>query len=116
MSLPCLAVIILAVGEIGPAMRYQHWTSPPFLIVLIMSLFMGLLLNYALFLCTEKTSPTSTTVSGQVKAMGQTLVGMFTFGGVDMNQRYLMGTLMNIAGGVGYAYSKYKSITEHGHG
>ena len=116
MSLPCLAVIILAVGEIGPALRYPHWTSPPFLIVLTVSLLMGLLLNYALFLCTEKTSPTSTTVSGQVKAMGQTVIGMFTFGGVDMNQRYLLGTLMNISGGVGYAYSKYRALMEHGHG
>lgn len=112
LSLPCLAVIALAVGELKEALVYPNWTSPSFLIVFIASLFMGLTLNYALFLCTEKTSPTSTVVSGQVKAMGQTAIGMFTFGGVDMNARYLTGTVLNIAGGFMYAFAKLKALRE----
>lgn len=114
LSLPCIATIAVAVGEIRPALEYDKWTSPAFLVVLIASLFMGLLLNYALFLCTELTSPTSTVVSGQVKAMGQTVIGMFTFGGVDMNAKYLSGTLLNITGGFMYAYAKLKSIRDRG--
>lgn len=112
LSLPFITIIILAIGEFGPAMAYTQWTSPHFLLILVLSLFMGLVLNYALFLCTEKTSPTSTLVSGQVKAMGQTLVGMFTFGGVDMNFRYLCGTVINITGGVMYAYAKLKLLRQ----
>lgn len=112
LSLPFLAVIAIAVGELGEAARYDKWGSPMFLVVFIASLFMGLVLNYALFLCTELTSPTSTMVSGQVKAMGQTAVGMFTFGGVDANTRYLMGTFLNIAGGFMYALAKFKAIRE----
>lgn len=114
LSLPCILSIVVAVGEIGPALEYDKWHNPAFLIVLIASLFMGLLLNYALFLCTELTSPTSTVVSGQVKAMGQTVIGMFTFGGVDMNLRYLAGTILNITGGFMYAYSKLKALRERG--
>lgn len=110
LALPFISMIVLAVGEIPTVLAYEHWMSPSFLIVLGFSLFMGLVLNYALFLCTEKTSPTSTVVSGQVKAMGQTVVGVFTFGGVDMNTRYLIGTVMNISGGCMYAYNKYKQI------
>eukprot|EP00177_Eucheuma_denticulatum_P002101 GFKZ01003751.1.p1 GENE.GFKZ01003751.1~~GFKZ01003751.1.p1 ORF type:complete len:407 (+),score=46.37 GFKZ01003751.1:159-1223(+) len=112
LSLPFLAAIALAVGELRQALIYDQWTSPSFLIVFIMSMFMGLVLNYALFLCTELTSPTSTVVSGQVKAMGQTAIGMFTFGGVDFNGRYLAGTFLNIAGGFMYAYAKLKAIQE----
>ena len=114
LSLPFISLIVLAVGEISPALNYEHWTSISFIVVFIASLFMGLVLNYALFLCTELTSPTSTVVSGQVKAMGQTVIGMFTFGGVDMNLRYLAGTIINIAGGAMYAYAKLKAIRERG--
>lgn len=110
LSLPCILAIVLAVGEVGPVLAYSYWSHPTFLIVLIFSLFMGVTLNYALFLCTEKTSPTSTVVSGQVKAMGQTAVGIFTFGGVDLNTRYLLGTIVNISGGCMYAYAKFKQL------
>lgn len=112
LSLPCISLIAAARGEFAQALNYEHWFRPAFLVVFLGSLFMGLLLNYALFLCTELTSPTSTLVSGQVKAMGQTVVGMFTFGGVDMNPRYLAGTLLNIFGGFAYAFAKLKAIRE----
>lgn len=112
LSLPFISIIALAVGEIQPALQFPHWTSPSFLCVFVFSLFMGLLLNYALFLCTELTSPTSTVVSGQVKAMAQTAIGMFTFGGVDMNARYLFGTFLNVSGGFGYAAAKLKAIRD----
>lgn len=112
LSVPCLTVIALVTQEFPQAARFEGWSSPNFLFTYVASLFMGLLLNYALFLCTELTSPTSTVVSGQVKAMGQTAVGMFTFGGVDMNTRYMSGTALNISGGFMYAYAKLKSIRE----
>lgn len=114
LSLPCIIPIILAVGEVGEVLAYPGWLSVPFICVLCLSLCMGLLLNYALFLCTELTSPTSTVVSGQVKAMAQTIIGMFTFGGVDMNGRYMFGTALNIFGGLGYAASKYHSLKSTG--
>lgn len=114
LSLPCISLIVIAVGEIRPALSYEHWLKPSFLFLFILSLFMGLLLNYALFLCTELTSPTSTVVSGQVKAMGQTIIGAFTFGGVELNLKYLCGTLLNISGGVLYAFAKLRAISERG--
>jgi solute carrier family 35 len=112
LSLPFISMIILGVGELHVAFAYDRWASPSFLFFLALSLAMGLLLNYALFLCTELTSPTSTVVSGQVKAMAQTAIGMFTFGGVDANFRYLLGTVLNIGGGAGYAYSKYIALRQ----
>lgn len=114
LSLPCVSLIILGVGEIGPVLAYPRWTSPGFLLILCFSLAMGLILNYALFLCTELTSPTSTVVAGQVKAMAQTMIGMFTFGGVDLNLRYGIGTLLNISGGFGYAAAKYRALKTAG--
>lgn len=114
LSLPFISIIVVAVGEIGPALAYDRWAAPGFLSVLILSLFMGLMLNYALFLCTEKTSPTSTVVAGQVKGIAQAVLGSFTFGGVDMNIRYLSGMLLNVSGGCLYAYAKLRSLRDRG--
>jgi solute carrier family 35 len=113
LSLPCITVIVVAVGEIDQVLAYDKWASLSFCIVLCLSLSMGLLLNYALFLCTELTSPTSTVVSGQVKAMAQTFIGMVTFGGQDMNAKYVTGTVLNMCGGVGYAWSKYVAMRQY---
>lgn len=112
LSLPFISIISLSMGEFQQAIEFKNWFNVGFIVVFLGSLGMGLLLNYALFLCTELTSPTSTLVSGQVKAMGQTVVGMFTFGGVDMNPRYMAGTVLNIVGGFAYALAKLKAIRD----
>jgi len=111
-SIPILIVFVAVMGEVPQVLAYPQLFHPSFLLVLFFSLSMGVVLNYALFLATDKTSPTSTLVSGQVKAMLQTAVGMFTFGGGDTSPRYLFGTLLNIGGGVGYGVSKFLEMRE----
>jgi len=108
LSIPLCVIAVTILNEWKTAMEFKLWSQPTFLIVFIGSLSAGFILNYALFLCTEKTSPTSTVVSGHVKAMAQTVIGMFTFGGVDTRLFYMLGTAVNITGGFGYVYSKYK--------
>jgi len=110
LSTPMLIVAIILLGEYKEALAYTRWTEPGFMVVLFLSIAMGFLLNYSLFLCSEKTSPTSTMVSGHVKAMAQTLIGFFTFGGADTSPQYVLGTLLNIAGGLGYAGIKLKGM------
>eukprot|EP00183_Erythrolobus_madagascarensis_P001850 CAMPEP_0185850846 /NCGR_PEP_ID=MMETSP1354-20130828/4824_1 /TAXON_ID=708628 /ORGANISM="Erythrolobus madagascarensis, Strain CCMP3276" /LENGTH=349 /DNA_ID=CAMNT_0028551571 /DNA_START=1 /DNA_END=1050 /DNA_ORIENTATION=+ len=111
-SLPILVAFVIVMGEVSQVLAYPQLFHVPFLVVLFFSLSMGVVLNYALFLATEKTSPTSTLVSGQVKSILQTAVGMFTFGGGDTSPRYLFGTLLNISGGIGYGVSKYLDMRE----
>mmetsp|Transcript_7894 Transcript_7894/g.13992 ORF Transcript_7894/g.13992 Transcript_7894/m.13992 type:complete len:291 (-) Transcript_7894:162-1034(-) len=112
LSLPILSILVLVTGEIPVLYRYPNWVDSGFLVVLAFSLFMGVMLNYSLFLATEKTSPTSTMVSGHVKSIAQTAIGMFTFGGSDSSVSYMIGTCMNITGGMGYGYSKYLDMKE----
>ena len=112
LSLPILFCLILLTGEVQPLISYPQWGDASFMLILACSLFMGVMLNYALFLATEYTSPTSTLVSGQVKAIAQTAIGMFTFGGGERNITYIGGTLLNIFGGAGYGLSKYFDMRE----
>mmetsp|Transcript_29618 Transcript_29618/g.72030 ORF Transcript_29618/g.72030 Transcript_29618/m.72030 type:complete len:190 (-) Transcript_29618:54-623(-) len=115
LSIPCMFVLVLSVGELETVNRFLTtekalWARPDFMGVLLATLSMGLLLNYALFLCTEKTSATSTLVAGQFKAIAQMVVGLFTFGGVEVNSRFATGLAANVVGGGGYAWAKYRVL------
>lgn len=112
LSLPCFCLIAGLAGEVPMVLSYEHWHDVWFIAVLTMSLGMGLLLNYALFLCTEKTSPTSTLVSGHVKALGQTIFGISAFGGIDLNAAYVVGTVLNAMGGGIYVMGKLQAIRQ----
>lgn len=68
----------------------------------------GILLNYSLFLCTGLTSALTTSVVGGLKAMVQTLLGLFTFGGVSHNVPTYVGISLNLLGGIGYIAAKYQ--------
>uniref|UniRef100_A0A7S2ZAU2 Sugar phosphate transporter domain-containing protein n=1 Tax=Rhodosorus marinus TaxID=101924 RepID=A0A7S2ZAU2_9RHOD len=114
LSVPILTVLVLLLGELEAFLSFDQWFSRGFQIIFVGSLFAGFLLNYALFLCTERTSPTSTVVSGHVKALAQTVIGFFTFEGADTSFWYLFGTGVNISGGAGYAYAKYKYLQTQG--
>eukprot|EP00181_Compsopogon_caeruleus_P000563 CAMPEP_0184683152 /NCGR_PEP_ID=MMETSP0312-20130426/10057_1 /TAXON_ID=31354 /ORGANISM="Compsopogon coeruleus, Strain SAG 36.94" /LENGTH=340 /DNA_ID=CAMNT_0027135257 /DNA_START=54 /DNA_END=1076 /DNA_ORIENTATION=+ len=110
LSLPFLGFLMVALGEIQLLISYSEWTDPNFLLTLFACVSMGLLLNYSLFLCTEKTSPTSTLVAGQFKAIVQSILGLFTFESVEVTALFALGLMANVGGGLGYAYSKYKSM------
>jgi len=69
----------------------------------------GCLLNYLLFLCTTHNSALTTSVTGAVKSVGQTAVGMFTFGGIAINVFTLSGIFLNLFGGILYTFVKYKA-------
>ncbi|XP_054724083.1 uncharacterized protein LOC129234194 isoform X1 [Uloborus diversus] len=68
---------------------------------------MGALLNYSLFLCTAKNSAVTTSLVGVLKSVLQTLIGLFTFGGVELNVMTIFGLSLNLFGGILYSYSKY---------
>lgn len=110
LSVPCFLVLIFFSGEYRDVLKFNRWQELDFIAVFTASLMAGFLLNYALFLCTEKTSPTTLVVSGHVKAVLQTVLGFFTFGGVDTTHGYMLGTLLNISGGFGYVYAKYRAL------
>lgn len=69
---------------------------------------MGVLLNYSLFLCTEKNSALTTSLVGVLKSIMQTVIGFFTFGGVKFSVLNVFGISLNMIGGILYSYSKYK--------
>ena len=64
------------------------------------------LLTYSQFLCTSVCSALTTSLVGVGKSVLQTLIGFFTFGGVQFHPLNVMGLALNLVGGAIYSYAK----------
>ncbi|RVW14272.1 UDP-galactose/UDP-glucose transporter 7 [Vitis vinifera] len=82
--------------------------SLSFLVILILSLVMGIALNYTMFLCTIVNSALTTTIVGVLKGVGSTTLGFVLLGGVKVHALNVTGLVINTAGGVWYSYAKYQ--------
>lgn len=106
-TLPLLLIAALVNGEITSVAQYPDLADAHFLFIFFMCVTVGMLLNYSLFLCTSLTSALTTSVVGGLKALVQTLIGLFTFGGVSYNLPTFLGISMNLVGGIAYIWARY---------
>ncbi|KAG8381970.1 hypothetical protein BUALT_Bualt05G0027900 [Buddleja alternifolia] len=110
LSLPFLLFLIVATGEFPASMSmlFAKSISQSFLMVLLLSLVMGIVLNYTMFLCTIVNSALTTTIVGVLKGVGSTTLGFFLLGGVQVHGLNVMGLVINTMGGVWYSFAKYQ--------
>ena len=107
-SLPILVLAAVFNGELASLRGYPIAEHPIFPLAFFLTVSVGMLLNYSLFLCTGLTSALTTSVVGGLKAMVQTLLGLVTFGGVSHNIPTYLGIVLNLMGGTGYIAVKYR--------
>ncbi|KAK4277070.1 hypothetical protein QN277_015124 [Acacia crassicarpa] len=109
LSLPFLMFLIIATGEFPDSLSvlFAKFSSLSFLVILILSLVMGIALNYTMFLCTVVNSALTTTIVGVLKGVGSTTLGFVLLGGVQVHALNVTGLVINTAGGVWYSYAKY---------
>lgn len=108
-TLPMLLVCSVISGEFRHAVSNFALSDVGFLLTFTSVIVFGCLLNYLLFLCTSYNSALTTSVAGTLKSIVQTLIGMFTFGGISFNVFTLSGIALNLSGGVLYTFVKYRS-------
>lgn len=110
LSLPFLIFLIIATGEFPNSLflLFAKSYSLSFLAILILSLVMGIVLNYTMFLCTIVNSALTTTIVGVLKGVGSTTLGFVLLGGVEVHALNVTGLVVNTAGGVWYSYAKYQ--------
>ena len=106
-TIPLLVIICIVKGEMKEVQSYSQFTDTIFIVVFSLAIFLGCLLNYSLFLCTSLTSALTTSVVGGLKALAQTILGLFTFGGVSHNLATFVGISMSVSGGLSYIFAKY---------
>ncbi|KEH35962.1 GDP-mannose transporter GONST3 [Medicago truncatula] len=75
LSLPFLMFLIIATGEFPYSLSvlFAKSYSFSFLVILILSLVMGIVLNFTMFLCTIVNSALTTTIVGVLKGVGSTV-------------------------------------------
>lgn len=110
LSLPFLIFLIIATGEFPNSLSllFAKSYSLSFLAILILSLLMGIVLNYTMFLCTIVNSALTTTIVGVLKGVGSTTLGFVLLGGVEVHALNVTGLAINTAGGIWYSYAKYQ--------
>ncbi|CAM8913222.1 unnamed protein product [Rhodiola kirilowii] len=110
LSLPFLLCLIIITGEFPESLSllFVQSTSFPFLVILALSLVMGIILNYTMFLCTIVNSALTTTIVGVLKGVGSTTLGFVLLGGVQVHALNVTGLVINTAGGVWYSLAKYQ--------
>ncbi|TKY74625.1 solute carrier family 35 [Spatholobus suberectus] len=110
LSLPFLMFLIIATGEFPNSLSvlFAKSYSFSFLVILILSLVMGIVLNFTMFLCTIVNSALTTTIVGVLKGVVSTTLGFFLLGGVQVHALNVTGLVVNTAGGVWYSFAKYQ--------
>ena len=114
LSMPFLFVMMLVLGEanvLSETLEAGVVTAGgqlPFVALTALCSLLGVVLNYALFLCTLYNSALATTVVGVLKGVVATLLGFFFLGGVPFHVVNLAGITMNMVGGVWYTVIKYQ--------
>eukprot|EP00096_Caligus_rogercresseyi_P013825 TRINITY_DN6426_c0_g2_i1.p1 TRINITY_DN6426_c0_g2~~TRINITY_DN6426_c0_g2_i1.p1 ORF type:complete len:334 (-),score=55.42 TRINITY_DN6426_c0_g2_i1:388-1389(-) len=90
-----------------------HFYSKGFLLSITTLSLAGSVLVYSQFLCTTICSALTTSLVGVAKSVFQTILGLFTFGGIHYNPINVLGLSMNLFGGIVYTYVKHKENTAH---
>lgn len=110
LSIPFLLFLIIATGEFPNSLSllFAKSNSLSFSVVLLISLVMGIVLNYTMFLCTIVNSALTTTIVGVLKGVGSTTLGFVVLGGVQVHGLNITGLAINTAGGLWYSFAKYQ--------
>ena len=91
-TLPMLLICSAGSGEFHVALKNFALTDMGFVATFTVVTVFGCLLNYLLFLCTTYNCALTTSVTGTLKTIVQTVIGMFTFGGISINIFTILGT------------------------
>lgn len=110
LSLPFLLFLIIATAEFPQSLSLllEKAHSFTFFLIFVLSLLMGIVLNFTMFLCTIVNSALTTTIVGVLKGVGTTSLGFLLLGGVEVHALNVTGLIINTVGGVWYSYAKYQ--------
>lgn len=111
LSIPFVILVVLGL-EFEDVINYPYWTDPGFLLCFIMSSVQAFLLNYFIFLCSLINSPLTTSVTGQIKNIFTTGIGLFIFGDVQISFLLSVGLVLATLASVWYTHIKYVQQTK----
>lgn len=116
LSLPLMASYMLtATNEVQTVHEYPQLSNIWFLLFLGVSTSQAFLLNLCIFRCTTINSPLATTITGQMKDIITTGLGMILFGDVQFSSKNLLGISLGLLGGMLYSFFGYMERQKQKH-
>ncbi|XP_025109698.1 UDP-sugar transporter UST74c-like isoform X2 [Pomacea canaliculata] len=106
--LPFALTLAFVTGELETLVDFPSWTDPVFLMDLLLSCFMGFILNYSIILCTAYNSALTTTVVGVIKNLLVTYLGLFIGGDYVFSLTNFVGINISVLGSLLYTYITFK--------
>ncbi|KAI0563216.1 Sugar phosphate transporter [Gracilaria domingensis] len=110
-SLPIVFLLSFVSGELSQAISDVHSRpelhSPAFVFALSLSAASAFLINFFTNMCTQLTSPLTTAITGQMKNVLQTILGIFAFGYV-VTPLNLFGLAVALTGSLLFARQKFR--------
>merc|ERR1712223_601344 len=107
-TLPFFAIVSMAIMEPVKIAESNAVFEDGFFPTFITLVISGCILTFSQFLCASVCSALTASLVGVAKSVLQTVIGLFTFGGVRFHPLNVIGLVMNIVGGVLYSYVKYR--------
>jgi len=105
-TLPIFLTFSMVIGEPARIGQSLSVAEPGFVVVFGLLILSGCVLTWAQFMCAAVCSALTTSMVSVAKSVIQTILGFFTFGGVQFHPLNVVGLVMNIMGGIIYTYVK----------
>lgn len=109
-ALPIVFLLSIVTGEVFVAIDQistrEDLQTPAFMAALSLSAASAFLINFFTNMCTQLTSPLTTAITGQMKNVLQTLLGIFAFGYI-VTPLNLVGLAVALGGSLMFARYKY---------
>jgi hypothetical protein len=106
-SFPLSLFLAFALGEVSALSSFPYRNDPAFYISFLMCTSMGPLITYSTILCTTYNSALTTSITGNVKDIGLTIVGGLLFGDFTPTLSNTTGILLSFFGAGGYSYMSF---------
>ncbi|KJE92144.1 solute carrier family 35 [Capsaspora owczarzaki ATCC 30864] len=112
-SLPILIATLYFVDghQIGPVLNFPGWRDPTFVLLFLLASLMGCILNVSIVVCTKINSALTTIITGCLKNIVTTYVGMFLGGDYVFSMANFVGLNISISGSLLYSYLEYQTAT-----
>ncbi|KAH3758731.1 nucleotide sugar transporter family [Pelomyxa schiedti] len=108
LSLPLILVLVL-MFELKEVLNYPYLFDLGFIFCFTMSAVQAFFLNYFIFLCSTMNSPLTTSVTGQIKAIAGSFLGLVILD-ADVVVTFLLvaGLIVSSGGSIYYGWIKYQ--------